>query len=87
MSRPIPYLNSRRLPGRFLEENEGSFTMEATIVFPVFFGMLLLFLIVAFYVFQQGVLYTAAVRTTETAAFHWDNSKRDATRPASSWPG
>ena len=62
-----------------MEENKGSFTLESTIVFPVFFGMILLFIIVAVYVFQQGVLYTAAVRATESAAFHWDNSKRDAT--------
>ncbi|MGK9254461.1 hypothetical protein [Paenibacillus humicus] len=56
----------------------GSFTLEASTVFPLLFGALFLYFIVALYLFQQGVFYSGAVMASEAVAFHWDNSRRDA---------
>jgi len=56
----------------------GSFTLEASTVFPLLFGALFLYFIVALYLFQQGVFYSGAVMASEAAAFRWDNSRRDA---------
>lgn len=56
----------------------GSFTLEASTVFPLLFGALFLYFIVALYLFQQGVFYSGAVMASEVAAFRWDNSRRDA---------
>jgi hypothetical protein len=46
-------------------------------VFPLLLGAMFLFFLVALYIFQQGIYYAGAVRASEAAAFHWDNSKRD----------
>lgn len=58
-------------------DERGSFTLEASIVFPLLFAMVLAFLIFGMYLYQKTVVYYAAAITSERAAFSWDNSHRD----------
>lgn len=58
-------------------DERGSFTLEAAIVFPLLFAMVLAFLISGMYLYQKTVVYYAASVTSERAAFSWDNSHRD----------
>ncbi|CAM4484168.1 hypothetical protein FHS16_004965 [Paenibacillus endophyticus] len=59
-----------------LRREQGSFTLEATIVFPMLLGLILLFILFGMYMYQKVVLYYAASSTAERAAFSWDNSFR-----------
>lgn len=66
-----------RLP-QWLRGEQGSFTLESTIVFPMLFGLILLFILFGMYMYQKVVLYYTASATAERAAFSWDNSFRQA---------
>ncbi|WP_138752744.1 TadE/TadG family type IV pilus assembly protein [Paenibacillus sinopodophylli] len=61
-----------------LRREQGSFTLEATLVFPLLLGLILLFILFGMYMYQKVVLYYAASSTVERAAFSWDNSYRTA---------
>lgn len=61
---------------RWLKKEQGSFTLESTIVFPILMGLILLFILFGIYMYQKVVLYYAASATAERAAFSWDNSFR-----------
>lgn len=76
MTRPTRSLNDSIR--KFGSSTGGSFTLEASTVFPLLFGALFLYFLIALYIFQQGVFYSGAVMASEAAAFRWDNSKRDA---------
>jgi hypothetical protein len=58
-------------------QEQGSFTLEASIVFPVLLAFILLFLIFGMYMYQKVVLFYAASSIAERTAFAWDNSYRD----------
>lgn len=61
----------------WLKKEQGSFTLESTIVFPMLFGLILLFILFGMYMYEKVVLYYVASATAERAAFSWDNSFRD----------
>lgn len=61
----------------WLKKEQGSFTLESTLVFPMLMALILLFIIFGMYMYQKVVLYYAASATAERAAFSWDNSYRD----------
>jgi hypothetical protein len=63
---------------RWLQNSEGSFTLESTLVFPIIFFLILLFLLFSMYIYQKVVLYYSASETAERASFSWDNSHRNA---------
>jgi len=63
---------------RWLKKEQGSFTLESTIVFPMLMGLILLFILFGMYMYQKAVLYYAASATAERTAFGWDNSFREA---------
>ncbi|MGG1635127.1 TadE/TadG family type IV pilus assembly protein [Paenibacillus sp. NRS-1760] len=63
---------------RLLKKEQGSFTLESTIVFPMLFGLILLFILFGMYMYEKIIVYYAASSTAERAAFSWDNSNRDA---------
>ncbi|MBB3072190.1 hypothetical protein FHS14_005205 [Paenibacillus baekrokdamisoli] len=56
---------------------EGSFTLESSMVFPAIFFALLVLIMFSMYSYQKIVLYYTASVSAERAAFRWDNSKRD----------
>ncbi|MFD0588587.1 TadE/TadG family type IV pilus assembly protein [Paenibacillus sp. GCM10027627] len=58
-------------------DERGSFTIEAVMVFPLLFAMILAFVLLGMYLYQKAVVYYAAVITAERASFSWDNSKRE----------
>lgn len=60
-----------------LKKENGSFTLESTMVFPILLSLILLFILFGMYMYQKVVLYYAAASTAERAAFGWDNSFRD----------
>ncbi|OBZ16013.1 TadE/TadG family type IV pilus assembly protein [Bacillus sp. FJAT-26390] len=62
----------------WLKREQGSFTLESTIVFPMLLGLILLFILFGMYMYQKVVLYYAASASAERAAFGWDNSYREA---------
>ncbi|WP_208414405.1 TadE/TadG family type IV pilus assembly protein [Paenibacillus castaneae] len=61
---------------RWLKKEQGSFTLESTLVFPLLLALILLFIIFGMYMYQKVILYYAASTTAERAAFSWDNSFR-----------
>ncbi|SFS47407.1 hypothetical protein [Paenibacillus sp. BC26] len=56
----------------------GSFTLESSLVFPMIFAALITLLMLGMYTYQKVVLYTVASQTAERTAFRWDNSARNA---------
>jgi hypothetical protein len=56
---------------------EGSFTLESSIVFPAIFFALLAVVMLSMYTYQKIVLYHSASLSAERTAFRWDNSKRE----------
>ncbi|RXZ84748.1 pilus assembly protein [Paenibacillaceae bacterium] len=61
------------------KREEGSFTLESSLVFPLLFAGTLAMIFMAMYVYQQVTLYHIASTTAERTAFAWDNSYRDGT--------
>ncbi|WP_090977545.1 hypothetical protein [Paenibacillus sp. CF384] len=59
-------------------QEEGSFTLEASMVFPMIFVALITLLMLSMYTYQKVVLYSVASQTAERTAFRWDNSARAA---------
>lgn len=63
---------------RSLYDNErGSMTVEASIIFPIVFIMTLLFVFAALFFYQKTVLYHTASTVAERTAYVWDNSYKD----------
>ncbi|MFC5648323.1 TadE/TadG family type IV pilus assembly protein [Paenibacillus solisilvae] len=67
----------KRLVRLWPRGDEGSFTVESSIVFPAIFFALLAVIIFSMYTYQKVVLYHSASLSAERAAFRWDNSKRE----------
>ncbi|MCA0757412.1 pilus assembly protein [Paenibacillus sp. N4] len=65
-----------RLP-QFLRQEQGSFTLESAIVFPLLLVFVLIFIVFGMYMYQKVTLYYVASSTAERTAFSWDNSHRD----------
>ncbi|MFD0717388.1 TadE/TadG family type IV pilus assembly protein [Paenibacillus sp. GCM10027626] len=77
MNKRIKFLN-KSLDRWPLKGEEGSFTIEASLVFPLLFIVLLLMLLFGMYMYQKTTLYYVAAVAAERTAFRWDNSYRDA---------
>ncbi|WP_165861104.1 TadE/TadG family type IV pilus assembly protein [Paenibacillus paeoniae] len=60
------------------KDEKGSFTIEASIVLPILFAMVLAFLLFGMYLYQKVMVYYSVSTISERAAFSWDNSHRDA---------
>ncbi|CAH1190214.1 hypothetical protein PAECIP111893_00232 [Paenibacillus plantiphilus] len=61
-----------------LRSDEGSITIESSMVMPAVFFTLMIMLLFSMYVYQKVVIYHTASISAERAAFRWDNSYRDA---------
>ncbi|WP_410770021.1 TadE/TadG family type IV pilus assembly protein [Fontibacillus sp. BL9] len=62
---------------RLLRNREGSFTLEASLVFPVIFTTIFILLFFCLFLYQRVLLGQAAVVAAERSAYVWDNSKRE----------
>lgn len=61
----------------FRRDEKGSFTIEASLIFPIIFLLIVTLLLFTMYVFQKGFLFYKATMIAERAAFSWNNSQRD----------
>ncbi|HEY0828980.1 MAG TPA: hypothetical protein VGE40_12855 [Bacilli bacterium] len=59
---------------RRIEEEQGSFTIEASLVFPIIFITTVSLLFMSMYVYQKVVTYSTAALIAERTAFAWNNS-------------
>ncbi|AZK48315.1 TadE/TadG family type IV pilus assembly protein [Paenibacillus lentus] len=62
---------------KLLQNKDGNFTIEASLVFPVIFFAILLLLFFCMYLYQNAVLGHAAAVAAERSAYTWDNSFRN----------
>ncbi|NGP44451.1 pilus assembly protein [Bacillaceae bacterium SIJ1] len=60
----------------FLKDEKGSFTLEASLVFPIIFLSVIAMLILSLYVYERVVLYQRASVAAERVAYVWDNSNK-----------
>jgi hypothetical protein len=62
---------------KLLRSESGSFTLEATLVFPILLIVIVIVILFVCYIYEKAVLYGAASVTSERTAFLWDNSYRN----------
>ncbi|GMK39351.1 hypothetical protein PCCS19_24050 [Paenibacillus sp. CCS19] len=62
---------------KLLRNESGSFTLEATLVFPILLMIVVIVILFVCYIYEKAVLYGAASVTSEQTAFLWDNSYRN----------
>lgn len=63
---------------KLIHNREGSFTIEAALVFPIILFSLLILMFFCMYLYQGVVLGQAAIVAAERSAYSWDNSYRNA---------
>jgi hypothetical protein len=59
-----------------LQEDEGSFTIEASLLLPIVMGITMLLLFFSLYSYQKSMLLQVASAASERAAYNWENSNR-----------
>jgi uncharacterized protein (UPF0333 family) len=59
------------------KNHRGSFTIEASLIFPVIFLITVAILFFSIFIYQKVTLHFLATETAEKIAFVWDNSYRD----------
>ncbi|NQX49096.1 pilus assembly protein [Paenibacillus tritici] len=62
-----------------LREDEGSFTIEASLLLPIIMGITLVLLFFSLYTYQKSMLLQIASATAERASYNWENSNRATT--------
>lgn len=60
-----------------LRSEEGSFTVEASLLLPIIMGIIMLLLFFSLYTYQRTMLMQASSVTAERTAYNWDNSHKD----------
>ncbi|QGS68926.1 hypothetical protein CV093_12355 [Oceanobacillus sp. 143] len=60
-----------------MKDDDGAFTIEASLVFPILLMLTLSFILFAIVIYQQSVLHYSANTVAERVAFVWDNSDKD----------
>lgn len=58
-------------------EDRGSFSVEASVVFPVVLLASLALIFFSLYIYEKGLLYHVAAVTADRAAYTWDNTHKD----------
>lgn len=61
-----------------LKGNEGSFTIEASLVMPIILMVTIILMFFCMYIYQQSFLQQVASAATERSAYVWDNSHKEA---------
>jgi Flp pilus assembly protein TadG len=62
---------------KFNREEKGSFTIEASLVFPIIFICILAFIYLSLYVYEAVTLQARASIAADRIAANWDNSHKD----------
>lgn len=70
-------MNTHNQSRRFFKNQQGSFTIEASLVFPIIFLVTILLIFLSLYVYQKSSLHYIADRTAKNAAWTWDNTYKD----------
>lgn len=70
--------SSTRNRRRFWKNDEGNFTIEASLVLPIVLLVTALLLFLCLYIYQRSFLVQASSAASERTAFIWDNSHKDA---------
>lgn len=60
------------------KNNEGNFTIEASLVLPIVLMVVALLLFLCLYIYQKSFLVQASSAVSERSAFIWDNSHKEA---------
>ncbi|WP_025678156.1 TadE/TadG family type IV pilus assembly protein [Paenibacillus massiliensis] len=55
-------------------DEEGSFSLEASLVFPIIMLIIFILLFFCLYLYQKSILIQVAATASERAAYSWDNS-------------
>ncbi|CAM2982171.1 TadE family protein [Paenibacillus sediminis] len=63
---------------RSILDSEGSFSLEASLVFPIVLLVTFTLLFFCVYMYQNAILVQVASSAAERAAYSWDNSHKDA---------
>ncbi|RJX41662.1 hypothetical protein D3P09_06805 [Paenibacillus pinisoli] len=71
-------MNAKSRFRQWHKDEKGSFTLEASVVLPVLFAMVLAYLLLGIYLYQKVIIFYSVSAISERAAFSWDNSHRDA---------
>src|SRR5699024_7725451 len=61
----------------FLKQERGSFTFEATLVFPAFLMFVLAGVFFCIVIFQMGTAHYTAQKAASQVAYTWNNSQKD----------
>lgn len=59
-----------------LREDDGSFTIEASLLLPMLMGITMVLLFFSLYSYQKSMLLQIASATAERVAYNWENSNR-----------
>ena len=59
-----------------LREDEGGFTIEASLLLPMLMGITMVLLFFSLYSYQKSMLLQIASAATERAAYNWENSNK-----------
>jgi hypothetical protein len=60
-----------------LKDDEGSFTVEASLVMPILLMVTLILMFFCMYIYQQSILQQVASAAVERSAYSWDNSHKN----------
>jgi hypothetical protein len=60
-----------------LKGNEGSFTLEASLVMPIVLMVTIILMFFCMYIYQQSILQQVASAAVERSAYSWDNSNKE----------
>jgi hypothetical protein len=60
-----------------VQKEEGSFSLEASLVFPILLLVIFVMLFFCLYIYQKAILVQVASTTSERAAYSWDNSFKE----------
>ncbi|MCM3768619.1 TadE/TadG family type IV pilus assembly protein [Neobacillus niacini] len=66
-----------KMRAAFLKNEKGSFIIEASLVFPIIFITIIMFLYLSIYIYEHAQLYTYANKAANRIAYAWTNSKTD----------
>lgn len=62
---------------RFLRKEDGSFTLEATLIFPILITLVLLFIFFSLVIYEKVTLHYKANQIASQLAHSWSNSSQD----------
>jgi Flp pilus assembly protein TadG len=62
---------------KFKQNERGSFTIEASLIFPIIFLTVIAFLFLSLYIYERVQLYQRANIAADRIAYIWDNTKKE----------